>query len=294
MRVGKLITMENDYTELLQYSFGLLKAGAWISSSSCKICKHTATPYDMVDFKKSGDHNVYPYGLSGIPVIYHRCEECGFVYTNFFDNFPAEWWSKYIYNEEYYLKVDPDYDSVRPQNNANEIFRVLNKKSSIVGLDYGGGSGLTAKLLRDRGLLFDSFDPYGKQEVSSDRIGRYNFCTATEVFEHLPNPTETLRSILSMCHSGPLTILIGTAISDGKISIRNRLQWWYAAPRNGHISIFSKKSLGKLASSCGLVYAGSVGSTHVLCRASSARGVLSSLFWAKFTKKLRRFLSFIK
>jgi 2-polyprenyl-6-hydroxyphenyl methylase/3-demethylubiquinone-9 3-methyltransferase len=245
----------------------------------------------MVDFNKSGDYNLYPRGLIGIPVVYHRCEKCDFVYTNFFDNFPSEWWGIYVYNKEYYLTVDPDYELVRPKSNASEISMVLKGKPEVIGLDYGGGSGLTARLLRERGLLFDCYDPYGCQEVSPERIGRYNFCTAIEVFEHLPNPVESMRSILSMCQGGSLTILIGTALSDKKINAQNRLQWWYAAPRNGHISIFSKKSLAYLASMFGLVYQGQVGSTHVLSRLPSSDSVdyKFALLRAKLIKQLGRF-----
>lgn len=285
-----MMTRPSQFHELQDYAFRLLQSGAWISSSSCKICKHTAIPFDMVDFNKSGDYSLYPRGLSGIPVVYHRCEECGFIYTNFFDDFPPEWWGKYIYNQEYFSIVDPDYASARPKANASEISKILKGKTDVVGLDYGGGSGLTAQLLRDRGLLFDCYDPYGKQEVTTETIGRYNFCTAIEVFEHLPNPVETMQSILSMCQSDGLTILIGTALSDGHVSARNRLQWWYVAPRNGHISIFSKKSLGQLASMFGLIYAGHVGSTHVLrySNSSDPNDYKLALWYAKLTKKLKR------
>jgi hypothetical protein len=38
-------------------------------------------------------------------------------------------------------------------------------------------------------------------------------------------------------------VLFSTLISDGNIKINERIQWWYASPRNGHISLFSKDSL---------------------------------------------------
>jgi len=38
-------------------------------------------------------------------------------------------------------------------------------------------------------------------------------------------------------------ILFSTLLSDGKIERNKRLTWWYASPRNGHISLFSRKSL---------------------------------------------------
>lgn len=277
-----------DISDLQRYACKLLESGSGTSSCNCMICKSIAYPFDMVDFNKTGDYDLYPNGLSGIPVVYHRCEACGFVFTNFFDEFPPDWWEKYVYDEEYYSIIDPEYKSVRPIVNAKEISAVLTGKHGVVGLDYGGGNGMTAQLLRERGYSFDCYDPFGMRDATSDRMGQYNFCTAIEVFEHLLYPIETLRSILSMCHDGPLTILIGTTSSDAKINSRDRLKWWYVAPRNGHISIFSRKSLAVLASLFDLNYVGHVGSTHVLCRQENGRDIIRKLFRVKMIKQLQR------
>jgi hypothetical protein len=42
-------------------------------------------------------------------------------------------------------------------------------------------------------------------------------------------------------------IVFSTLLSDGQIKPNQRLSWWYAAPRNGHISLFSRKGLDTLA-----------------------------------------------
>ena len=42
-------------------------------------------------------------------------------------------------------------------------------------------------------------------------------------------------------------ILFSTLLSDGPIKPNTRLNWWYAPPWNGHISLCSKKSLQTLA-----------------------------------------------
>ena len=46
-------------------------------------------------------------------------------------------------------------------------------------------------------------------------------------------------------------VLFSTFVSDGKIARNQRLQWWYASPRNGHISLFSRTSLGLLGEKAG-------------------------------------------
>ena len=39
-------------------------------------------------------------------------------------------------------------------------------------------------------------------------------------------------------------MLFSTALSDGGLARNQRLRWWYASPRNGHISLFSHRSVG--------------------------------------------------
>jgi len=41
-------------------------------------------------------------------------------------------------------------------------------------------------------------------------------------------------------------IVFSTLLSDRNILKNQRLTWWYASPRNGHISLFSRKSLAFL------------------------------------------------
>jgi pimeloyl-ACP methyl ester carboxylesterase len=172
---------------LLTYAIERLRAARQLSSTPCKICGGDASLFDVLDFNKSCDSTLYPLGLSGIPVHYKRCHKCDFIFTDFFEGFAPEQWKRYVYNDDY-IKVDPEYISIRPPRVAREIMAVLgDKKNSIIGLDYGGGNGFTTSLLRKDGWAFDSYDPFGHTDISPDRIGRYNFCSAMEVFEHLPS-----------------------------------------------------------------------------------------------------------
>ena len=41
-------------------------------------------------------------------------------------------------------------------------------------------------------------------------------------------------------------VLFSTLLSDGNLAPGRPLSWWYAAPRNGHISLFSARSLAAL------------------------------------------------
>ena len=238
--------------ELFRHAEERLNAMRLSPSAHCKVCGGEAYPFDIVDFNKSCEDSPYPIGLSIVPVIYRICRQCQFIFTDFFDDFTSEQWSRYVYNKDY-VKFDPEYLSVRPRINAHMLRTFLaRRKQSVIGLDYGGGNGTTAAMLRAKGWNFDCYDPFGQTNMSPGLIGRYNFCSAIEVFEHTPDPVKTLRDVIEKTTTGPMMVMISTVISDGAVSNETRLSWWYAAPRNGHVSLYSRKSLQTLGAQFGL------------------------------------------
>lgn len=253
----------------------------------CKICGADSPPFDVVDFHKSCHPVLYPLGLSGIPVIYHRCPSCAFVFTTFFDRFTPEQWSRHVYNADY-VRVDPEYVEARPHGNALELRCFLRHKRDVLGLDFGGGNGLTAALMRAAGWDFQSFDPFGHSDVSPQNIGRFNFCSALEVMEHSPDPAASLKAIVDMCSPGRLVVFIGTAVHDGLVTDATRLAWWYAGPRNGHISLYSRAALARLGATQGLEYTSITRGTHLLTRGVSPAAATAMLFRGKVLRQLRR------
>jgi hypothetical protein len=232
---------------LFEHAIAKLREARLNPAASCKLCGADSPLFDVIDFSKSCE-GFSPSGASGIPVVYRRCRECQFIFTNFFDEFTSDMWRKHVYNSEY-ASVDPEYRTVRPQVNAHLLRTFLKgRKSSTIGLDYGGGNGKTAALMVEQGWSFDSYDPYDQTIMDAHRIGKYNFCSAIEVFEHAPDPIGSIRDILSLMSQDRLIIMIGTSLSDGVVSDQSRLSWWYAAPRNGHVSLYSRKSFSALAS----------------------------------------------
>jgi hypothetical protein len=69
--------------------------------------------------------------------------------------------------------------------------------------------------------------------------------TAYEVFEHVPDVPDLIDKLSSLVSDDGL-VLFSTLVSDGSIAPKQRLTWWYASPRNGHISLFSRESLARL------------------------------------------------
>src|SRR5687768_413288 len=126
----------------------------------CKCCGTAAALYGVVDFTKSceeGRGKILP--LSGVPVYYHRCPACGFIFTIAFDDFSPEDFARHVYNDEYIL-VDPDYTRVRPEANARSIAGAFKGARSLRILDYGGGTGVLAEGLRAAGFQdVQTYDP---------------------------------------------------------------------------------------------------------------------------------------
>lgn len=255
----------------------------------CKVCDGATALFDVVDFAKTCDARLYPAGLAAVPVYYRRCDSCGFIFTDFFDDFTPQQWSAHIYNDDYYRSVDPAYADQRPANNARGVDQLLRqRKPGIVGLDYGGGSGRTCAHLRELGYRYDTFDPFGARSLTPEFAGRYNFCTAFEVAEHTPDPRGFVAAIVELASQERLAIFIGTQLHDGTVSEASRLSWWYAGPRNGHISLYSRRSMQLLAQRFGLDYTPFSSRTHLFTRQWSAREAWWFLMRGKLVGRLDR------
>lgn len=161
------------------------------------------------------------------------------------------------------------------------------KRSSTIGLDYGAGSGLMARSLREAGWRFDACEPYGDSSMEPQNKGLYNVCSSIEVFEHTVDPVSEMGEIVRLCSKGRLMVVIGTNLSDGEVDEDRRLAWWYAAPRNGHISLFSRESLRRLAVQFGLEFTSFGASTHYLTRGWHSADVARMAYIGKARRMLR-------
>lgn len=190
--------------------------------------------------------------LSGVPVYYRRCERCSFVFTAAFDGWGIDEFRRHIYNSDY-AQVDPDYAEARPAGNARlvaESFAASRKTMRI--LDYGGGSGLLAERLRAQGFDAETYDPVSDpvSEVDALPEGQFDLVTAFEVLEHLPQPREAISEMAGMLKEEG-AILFSTLAQPPAFQ-REGLNWWYAAPRNGHISLYSTAALAWLFKPLGM------------------------------------------
>jgi SAM-dependent methyltransferase len=225
----------------------------------CKVCDNPAAFFDVVDFNKSTGG--YAFGPSGVNVPWHRCENCGFLFTPFFDDWSPEDFRRFIYNEDYIL-CDPDYLSVRPKAMAGHLAELLSGFEGARILDYGAGANAFAARIADLGFAHvESYDPFS---LPTRPQGRFDIVTCVEVIEHAPSPLAILADMRSLLAEDGC-ILIGESLQPPEIDTV-KCGWWYVAPRNGHVSIYAARSFVRLADRIGMVFHRSTtpGRPHVL------------------------------
>jgi SAM-dependent methyltransferase len=245
----------------------------------CKCCDAATEPFASLDFSRScEDRNGPPFPPSGELVPYVRCLSCGFIFTDYFDDWSAAQMADRIYNADYYL-ADPDFAEKRPAGTAADLVKWLGGlRSDIAALDYGGGNGTLAAVMRENGFDYDSYDPYFAGDTLPTR--RYDLVTSFEVVEHTPDPLGNLAALLALVKPDG-AVLISTGLQPRQVTS----DWWYIAPRNGHISIHSHLSLQHLARKLA-VRVLTIDTTHLLFRRARdpvARALLRrdvfSLLW---------------
>lgn len=243
----------------------------------CPACGGVAALHDVVDFNKSCEEpRGFRLPVSGIPIYYARCGRCGFTFAPGMYAWSLEEFSRRVYNDEY-VKVDPDYVSARPASNARQLVAMLSTRAGeIRHLDYGGGEGLLSEMLRDAGWNSRSYDPFVDGSDLPGEQGSFDLVTAFEVFEHVPD-VRALASTIAGLLKPDGAVLFTTLVSEGELSAERRITWWYASPRNGHISLFTRDALYYVADRVGLSFASFNDGFHALWRGTPA--------WATFLPK---------
>jgi 2-polyprenyl-6-hydroxyphenyl methylase/3-demethylubiquinone-9 3-methyltransferase len=188
---------------------------------------------------------------SEIMVPYFSCETCGFIFTDFADQWDAKEFVERIYNDEY-RKADPfllvrggssfPKDTIAYHNGLALASRLHGAESKIRILDFGAGGnpGVTGSALIDCGFQLDSYEPYFG-EGTERPSGTYDVVILIEVIEHCHRLDDVVSDI-SRFLSETGFVYVSTAIHPTNHD-RSVLDSWYIAPRNGHISIFSFPAL---------------------------------------------------
>ncbi len=232
--------------------------------AQCKCCGGLAVPYGVVDFNKNCEiYRRRVLDISGVPIYYYRCPACRFIFTTAFDHFTKADFLEHIYNEEY-LVVDPDYQASRARGNAAFLCRLFSGGWPRNILDYGGGTGVLAESLRAAGFpQAETYDPFVTRH-SARPSHRFDCVVSFEVVEHATDPAGVFADMNDLVTDAGL-IVFSTLVQPIDIEEKG-LNWWYAGPRNGHVSLFSRPSLEYLVRRFGFQFGSFGENLHVLFR----------------------------
>lgn len=236
----------------------------------CPVCRKPTAPLGTVDFNRScAEAQGRRLAPANRPVQYVMCRTCGFAFAPEFAAWTAEDFAREIYNEGY-AAVDPDHRDLRPRANAATLLGMFPGASRPARhLDYGGGAGRLSEVLRAAGWDSTCHDPFfhdgGFAGDAPAPAGTYSLITCFEVFEHVTDPRALAARLDGLLAPDGL-MLVSTLVSDGQLAPGKPLTWWYAAPRNGHVSLYSRTSLDMLATRQGWRFASFSPESHVFWR----------------------------
>jgi|LauGreDrversion4_2_1035121.scaffolds.fasta_scaffold64653_2 hypothetical protein len=213
-----------------------------LSLSKCKICE----TFDFIEQE-----------VLILRESKQTLKQCKFCWCAFFEN------PKWL--EKSYQRAITDLDTGILQR-SDDIANVLTpfiiaKKGNQRGIDFGGGYGLLARRLRDRGFEWQSIDPMVEnifQYQTEPPVQSYGIVSLIEVLEHLVDPLEEMAKLANISEQ----IYISTLMIEPNFQ---NPTWWYLQPETGqHIFFLSKKSLKIIAAKMNM-YAYTNGSNlHVL------------------------------
>lgn len=187
-------------------------------------------------------------------VQYFQCQQCDSLQTE------LPYWLDDAYSDEYGC-----FDTGAVQRNlmniviTSPIFRNLGVKNEAC-LDYGGGTGIYGRLMRDQGFNFHLYDTYAQNKYllgfAGDIHKAYSVVTAYEVFEHLVKPSEIIKTLKTI---NPDVVIFTTMLYRNE-----NKDWWYLSPDNGqHVFFYTEKALHHICQALGMLFI-SNGNYHVL------------------------------
>ena len=176
--------------------------------------------------------------LNKYDIDYFQCDVCGALQTE--DPF---------WLDEAYQPINERLDTgqfIRSLLNAaflSAVYSYLNLTDEPL-VDYGCGSGLTGRILRDIGINAYGYDTYSNPRLlmgfQRKKLGDAYVINMCEVAEHFPDPRSSFDHVFS-CN--PSMVIVQTEIFHNVDK-----EWGYLTPEHGqHIFFYSEKTLSFLA-----------------------------------------------
>lgn len=170
---------------------------------------------------------------------YHRCPRCDLIQSE------RPYWL-----DEAYSQTISALDTGAIQRNqicgqlTAAVAMLLGLGDQARCLDYGGGHGVFARMMRDMGFDFRCWDAHAEnlfaRGFEGDIRAPHQLVTAFEVWEHLANVGTDLHQLFSVGHD---YVFVGTVLHEGQGE-----GWHYYVPESGqHIAFYSAKTMSFIA-----------------------------------------------
>jgi hypothetical protein len=158
-------------------------------------------------------------------------------------------------------------------------------------IDYGAGNGMFVRMMRDQGFDFYWHDKYALNQFAegfeAGNDVRFAILTAFEVFEHLPDPLESISDMFRYSD----TVIFSTRVLP-RWNILPQ-DWWYFTPDTGqHISLYSTDSLKFIARKFNVQFSSNGISLHVFSAKAIPSLILKSLSFAPLAASMAALLNF--
>ena len=191
------------------------------NASTCLLCQSQGTVTPI----KGPDHRSF-----------YICSHCQLIFVDSKEYLqPSD--EKYRYDQHNNDEKDLRYISFLSRA-IDPALRYITKGSSI--LDYGCGpsQALLLEVVRRIDCITTAYDPYYfPLEVS--KADPFDAIFSTEVFEHLYNPLQTIKEVLSILKVGGVLTIMTELYPEDPEDFEN----WYYAKDPTHVVFYSLKTL---------------------------------------------------
>ncbi len=191
-------------------------------------------------------------------ITYHHCTDCEYIFKS-----PECYQDLTEQKVRYNLHENDEND----EGYRAYFQRFLDFTLPLVGqpktaLDFGcGASSLLSTMLGNKGIECDYYDPiYHPNTLSHSK--KYELIVSTEVFEHLHQPREVFKSLISRLEEGGY-LAIQTQFHPNNVE---KFKKWYYHQDPTHIVFFTAQTFRVLCKMYGCEFVGDNGKNMVVIK----------------------------
>ncbi len=193
-------------------------------------------------------------------ITYYHCKSCEYIFKS-----PECYQDFTVQKERYNLHENDEKDEGYQayfQRFLDFILPLVGKANTA--LDFGCGiSSLLSTMLQKEGIECDYYDPIYHPDTLNDSK-KYELIVSTEVFEHLHQPREVFKSLISRLEEGGY-LAIQTQFHPNNVE---KFKKWYYHQDPTHIVFFTAQTFKVLCEMYGCEFVGNNGKNMVVIKKS--------------------------